>query len=66
MVLPIKGQTIELVSPMDDPNPIPVGSRGKVTDVRKVDGNEYQISVDWNSGRRLMLIYPVDEFEIIE
>lgn len=45
----------------EDPEPIPVGEEGTVTDVQPEVG---QIHVDWDSGRRLILL-TTDPFEIV-
>ena len=60
------GQTVELISMENDPDPIPSGTKGKITKVNPTpfDG-EIQLCVDWENGRKLMLIYPVDKFKIV-
>jgi len=64
-MLPKIGQTIELTRMDNDPDPIPVGTRGVVEGIFPVF-DEYQIQVRWANGRRLSLIYPMDEFRIVE
>ena len=56
------GKTIELTAPMDDPQPIPVGSRGKCTAVDDMG----QLCMAWDCGRSLSLIPGVDSFRILE
>ena len=56
------GKTIELTAPMDDPQPIPVGSRGKCMAVDDMG----QLLMKWNCGRSLSLIPGVDSFRIME
>ena len=56
------GRTIELTAPMDDPQPIPVGSRGTCTGVDDMG----QLLMKWNCGRSLSLIPGVDSFQIVE
>ena len=56
------GKTIELTAPMDDPHPIPVGSRGKCTAVDDMG----QLCMAWYCGRSLSLIPGVDSFRIVE
>lgn len=58
------GERIELLSMPNDPDPIPVGSQGTITHVEKLD-DSYQIDVDWDSGRTLMLITPPDRFRTL-
>ena len=58
-----KGDRIRLLSMPEDPDPIPVGAIGTVLDVEQVGAGEYrwyQVSVEWDSGRRLMLSVPPD------
>lgn len=63
-MLPKKGDLIKMIS-MDDPNPILPGDQGRVISIEDFRNGEYQIKVDWESGRGLHLIYPKDRFEII-
>ena len=58
------GDRIRLVHMPDDPDPIPAGSEGVVTNV--TNGPLAQITVDWDNGRSLSLIPGVDRFEIIK
>lgn len=57
-----EGDRIELLEMPEDPAPIPSGSKGTVQGVVKLWDDKWQISVKWDSGRTLSLIYPVDSF----
>jgi hypothetical protein len=59
------GRTIELISMDNDPNPIECGTKGKIIKINDMPFNEKQIEVEWENGRTLSLIYPVDKFKII-
>lgn len=70
-----EGDRVRLVAPMvDDPFPIAVGDEGIVTWINRVSAhsigawpnNEFwQMSVEWISGRSLILTVPPDKFEIV-
>ncbi len=62
---PCVGDRIRLVNMVDDPDPIPVGTIGTVTEIH-IHSGWTQIEVSWESGRTLMLVSPPDEFEIID
>jgi hypothetical protein len=73
--IPEAGDRIELVH-MDDPYPIQPGTQGTVTDVQLVNlgggmlggtttGGFFQVSVDWDNGRSLMLSIPPDRIRIL-
>jgi hypothetical protein len=64
MRTPQPGDRIRLVAMPDDPNPIPPGAVGTVTAVRQ-HGPWAQVDVDWDNGRKLMLVVPPDEVEVI-
>lgn len=64
-MLPEEGQTIVLLEMNNDPDPIPVGTKGKVVRINPMPYNEKQIVVEWENGRTLMLIYPVDKFRVV-
>ena len=55
-----KGTRIRLLAMPDDPNPIERGEEGVVT-----GGNGAQIFVDWDSGRSLILLPTIDQYEIV-
>ena len=58
------GDYIELVSMHDDPDPIPVGTRGVVDFVSAVTSMGFtQYGVKWENGRTLLLVVPPDQFK---
>jgi len=66
MKLPQTGDRIQLIAMQDDPDPIEPGMTGVVTGVtRHGEGREnwFQIDVDWENGRTLMLSSAPDRFE---
>jgi hypothetical protein len=56
----LEGRRVRLIS-MDDPNPIPEGTKGIITHVD--DLNQYHVR--WDNGSTLAIIPEVDKFEII-
>jgi hypothetical protein len=58
------GDRIRLSTMSDDPDPIPPGSTGTVTAVRQ-HRTWAQVDVDWDNGRKLMLVVPPDQLEIL-
>lgn len=60
------GDTIELISMDNDPHPLEAGDKGEVYSVTPCGNDEIQICVNWESGRKLHLIHPVDKFKIIK
>jgi hypothetical protein len=52
---------IRLIEMVEDPDPIPSGTEGTVYNV----GGEV-VSVNWDNGRTLGMIWGVDTFEIIQ
>lgn len=68
MHTPQPGDRIRLVAMPDDPDPIPPGNTGTVKVVRKCGSGGsawFQVDVDWDSGRKLMLSLPTDQFEVL-
>lgn len=61
------GRRIRLVQMGNDPDPIEPGAEGTITMWQDVYlGNVYaQVSVNWDSGRTLMLCIPDDNFEFL-
>lgn len=58
------GDRVRLTAPVIDPYPppgLPAGLEGTVTWIGE---GGYQISVDWDNGRRLMLL-PGDQYNVI-
>ena len=62
---PKAGDRIRLISMPDDPDPIPAGTMGLVTEIH-IHNGWTQLEVSWENGRRLMLVSPPDMFEIID
>ena len=60
-----KGARVRLINMPDDPDPIEPGSEGTINYVGSVGGFGQQIGVKWDSGRTLMLIVGVDDFEVL-
>ena len=60
-----KGSRVRLINMPDDPDPIEPGSEGTINYVGRVSGFGQQIGVKWDSGRTLMLIVGVDDFEVL-
>lgn len=61
---PQPGDRIRLIAMLDDPDPIAPGSMGTVTAVRQ-QRTWAQVDVDWDNGRRLMLVVPPDQYEVV-
>ena len=59
------GDRIRIVHMVDDPDPVPAGTVGTVTEIH-IHSDWTQIEVAWENGRRLMLVSPPDKFEIID
>ena len=59
------GDRIRLIQMIDDPDPIPAGTNGTVTEIH-IHSDWTQIDVSWENGRMLMLSSPPDKFEIID
>ena len=59
------GDRIRLVHMVDDPDPVPVGTIGTVTEIH-IHSDWTQIEVSWDNDRMLMLVSPPDKFEIID
>lgn len=55
------GKRIKLLSMMNDPRPIEVGSEGIVTNI-----GFGVINVKWDNGRNLGLIEGVDVYEVLD
>lgn len=56
----LEGRRVKLIS-MEDPNPIPSGTKGIITHVD--DLNQYHVR--WDNGSTLAIIPEVDKFEIL-
>ena len=60
------GQVIELVEMLDDPNPIPAGTRGTIRAITVgFKPHERVISVDWEIPRTLTVITPPDRIRVV-
>ena len=59
------GDRIRLIQMVDDPDPIPAGTIGTVTEIH-IHSDWTQIEVSWEDNRKLMLVSPPDKFEIID
>jgi hypothetical protein len=55
------GKRVRLTTPMNDPNPIEVGTMGEVYNI----GFDV-VNVKWDNGRQLGLIMGQDQFELVE
>lgn len=61
------GDRIRLTYMANDPNPIEPGNMGTVTYVGELRGlGVFQLGVNWDNGRTLMLAVPEDKFEIVK
>lgn len=64
-----RGDRIELISMGPDPDPIPAKTRGTVRRVGEPIGHGpdavTQVSVNWDTGRSLMLIVPPDQARVL-
>ena len=58
------GDRIRLIQMVNDPDPIPAGTIGSVTEIH-IHSDWTQIEVSWENGRSLMLASPPEMFEII-
>jgi hypothetical protein len=59
------GSTIELLEMPNDPDPIPVGTRGIVVEIRDGCPGFEQIEVKWENGRTLFLLPGADRWRIV-
>jgi hypothetical protein len=63
-----RGKRIKLLKMEDDPNPITVGTIGIVVSQNTFKlgfMSETQLEVEWENGRKLSVILPHDEIEIL-
>jgi len=64
-VKPALGDRVRVTGPMDDPDPMPVGSEGTVDWVGQWNSHyTRQVGVKWDNGRTLLLLAE-DPFEIV-
>lgn len=61
------GDRVELVSMTDDPNPIPMGTKGTIDFINPVNMKPAftQVGVKWDNGRTLMVCIPPDQIRVI-
>lgn len=62
------GDRIKLVHMPDDPDPIPTGTEGVVTDVTELcrgQDKQWQLHVKWENGRSLTCVCPPDYVSVI-
>jgi len=67
--IPLPGDTIELLHMSDDWDPILPGTKGIVKDITTQQfGSDFEehINVDWEDGRTLKVITPLDDIRIVE
>jgi hypothetical protein len=65
---PRPGDRIRLLSMADDPDPIEPGATGTVTAACKHGSGRqawWQVQVEWDNGRGLMLSLPADRIEYL-
>jgi hypothetical protein len=62
-----EGQRVRMRSMMaEDPNPIERGDQGNIVSCHWISMfDEWQVQVDWDSGRTLICIFPQDDLEAI-
>lgn len=58
---PMEGDRIVVVSLIDDPDPIPVGTTGTVTDVEGVGTPYEQVWVKWDGDQRVRTLMLIPE-----
>lgn len=59
------GDRIELTSMQEDPDPVPIGTKGTVEWVETQDlgdGPRMHVAVKWDNGRSLGLVCPPDRY----
>ncbi len=67
--IPKPGDRIRLTAMPDEPHPVPSGSIGTVAGVDRIGTGcdaWFQVDVDWDNGRTLMLSIPPDEIVVLE
>jgi len=61
-----KGDRVQLVSMPEEPDPIPIGTKGTVVFVNLAPGIGTQVEIKWDNGRTLMACLPPDLIRVIE
>lgn len=67
-MIPNKGDRIEVVGHMNDPDPIEIGTTGTVIDRTNIGTSMEQVYVDWDpspSGGRRSLMLTTQDYSII-
>jgi hypothetical protein len=59
-----KDDRVELLEMPDDPDPVPIGTKGTIESVDELY-NFTQVSVRWDNGRSLMLSIPPDQVRVL-
>lgn len=61
------GQRVELVRMDNDPNPVPIGSRGVIVAISESGDSRYHthVGVKWDNGRSLSVLLPLDEIRLV-
>ena len=62
---PQVGDRVKVTGIMDDPDPLPIGLEGTVTDVTPPEWAIQQYGVDWDGGKRTLMLLPHDPFVIL-
>lgn len=61
------GDRIMLIKMRDDPNPIPPGTKGTIINYGPcVNQKHVHVDVSWDINRSLSLVWPIDQFEVID
>lgn len=60
-----KGQRIQMLHMKDDPDPILPGTVGTITSVCLFNEDETILGVNWDNGRTLSVIVPIDWVRIL-
>ncbi len=66
--IPKPGDRIRLIAMSEDPHPVPADSTGTVVGVHQIGTGRdkwFQVDVDWDNGRTLMLSIPPDEIVLL-
>lgn len=60
------GDRVEMIHQPDDPHPIEPGTLGTVSGTRSSFDTYHQLDVDWDNGRTLAVVLPVDQIRRAE
>lgn len=67
--IPKPSDRIRLIAMPDEPHPVPAGSIGTVVGVEQIGTGRdawFQVDVDWDNERMLMLSMPPDEIVVLD